>query len=693
MSMKRQRRIIPFAWLLAALLTTVACSDGRQAVGTDPEMAAVDELLKSGQMAEAREFIDQLSKTACDSDDHYRYEVMRSKYFFSAMSTDSFGYYVRRLNDYLKRRQGKSTVLSRRLAMENELQLGVYESRMTGNMEAAIGHYERALEMIDISDDAELESKRLIVFFNLADAYKQEGAFDQAVGYYRRAMELGDEIGMTPDSEIALNIGIASAYTSMHSFDQSNEWWEKARAQYDQMRPTDRFFYLNNRGNDLYLQERYAESLKYFVTLDSLMADRSDMEWERMFGHANLADVHLKLGHLAEAHRYLEEAQAFFDRQQLTVVLYYLYTQRIDLATKEGRLDDALRLVNNDTLAGKTMLPEQVLLRLRVLSSLYAKTGQWQLSNQCNQQYYQLRDSIASDRMKMRFSTALIDYEHNKRLYEKEKEVEEHKLRMRFVASLFVIAVLVIVMLSIIIVQRRRQRKLREMALRGTIASLRMETIRNRITPHFMSNALSAEVLAQMEGRPVDLDTLVQLLHRGIEMTGTEQITLHDELEFIRFYCKVESRSVGPDFRLEVCLSPDVDDRSVLLPSMAIQILVENAIKHGLKRKAQREGHFRQVTIKASRQGEGTLVEVIDNGVGIDSAHPSREHIGLMVMRKTLLLLNEQEQAAHGHHAVLMDFALENYTHLDGDSGCRAWLFLPDGFRYTLQTPQPTIHT
>lgn len=683
--MKRYRRILLFAWLLAAWLLAVGCSDDRHTQCSDPEMAALEELLNAGKQDEARQLIEQSGMAATDSDEYYRHEVMRAKYFFSTMATDSFGYYVRRLTDYLKRRQGKSTVLSRRLAMENELQLGVYESRMTGDMKAAIDHYDRALEIIDDSNDDELESKRLMTFFNLADAYKQQGAFDQAVGYYRKAMELGDEIGMTPDSEVALNIGIASAYTSMHSFDQSSVWWEKARAQYDQMRPADQFFYLNNRGNDFYLQERYAESLKCFITLDSLMADRSDMEWEREFGRANLADVYLKLGRFDEAHRYLDEVQAFFDRQQLTVVLYYLYTQRIELATKEGRLSEALHLVESDTLAGKTMLPEQVLLRLRVLSSLYAKTGQWQLANQYNQEYYQLRDSIASDRTKMRFSTALIDYEHSKRLYEKEKEVEEHKLRIRIVALLFVIAVLVIVMLSIVIVQRRRQRKLREMAMRGTIANLRMETIRNRITPHFMSNALSAELLAQMEGRPVDLDTLVQLLHRGIEMTGTEQISLHDELEFIRFYCKVESRSVGPDFRLAVELAPDVDDRSVLLPSMAIQILVENAIKHGLKRKAQREGHFRQVTIKASRQEKGTLVEVIDNGVGIDSAHPSKEHIGLMVMRKTLLLLNEQEQAAHGHHAVLMDFALENYLHPDGDSGCRAWLFLPDGFRYTLQ--------
>lgn len=670
--------------LLLTVALLASCGQNKNAASTDTETVAFDNLLKGGHLDEARQKIAQGLSTATDSDSYYRYMVMQAKYYFATMNADSFTVCNRRLADYLAHRKGRPSVVSQQLEVECEMQRGVYESRMTGNMQKAIEHYQKALDIIDGSKDPELRAQRLRALFNLADAYKQESAYDQAVDYYRRTLELGDKTGMSTDLEIALNIGIASAYAGMHSFDQSAVWWEKASALYDQMSLDDQFVYLNNRGNDLYLQKRYDECLHYLLRLDSIMDHQPDMVWEHMFCHANLADVYLKLDQLDEAHAYYDDALAFFSQQHLVTALYYLHTQHIEMAMKEGRLKEALELVKNDTTAQDYMIPEQVLLRQGVLIKLYQKTGLWQQASLTEGDLYNLIDSIANNHTKMRFSTALIDYEHDKQLQEKEQEVREHKAATRRMVTHLLVATVIIVLLLIILVLLRRQRKLREMAVNGTIANLRMEAVRNRITPHFMSNALSAEMLAQMEGRPVDLDALVQLLHRGIEMSGTEQITLHDELEFIRFFCKVESRSVGDDFRLAIDLAPDVDDQHVMLPSMLIQIMVENAIKHGLKAKPRREGHYRQVTVKASRRDGGTLVEVIDNGIGLPTADKRKDHTGLTVVRKTIQLLNEQQLHTAGRNSLTIDFSVEDYTHPNGETGARSQIFLPDNFKYKL---------
>jgi sensor histidine kinase YesM len=97
---------------------------------------------------------------------------------------------------------------------------------------------------------------------------------------------------------------------------------------------------------------------------------------------------------------------------------------------------------------------------------------------------------------------------------------------------------------------------------------------------------------------------------------------------------------------------------------MTIQIFVENAIKHGLKRQGG------MLTIRASRQGDATLVEVVDNGQGLDSSY--QEHTGMRVVRQTIQMLNERN-----HQQIT--FGIDNL-----EQGCCSWLLLPDNYNYNI---------
>jgi LytS/YehU family sensor histidine kinase len=271
----------------------------------------------------------------------------------------------------------------------------------------------------------------------------------------------------------------------------------------------------------------------------------------------------------------------------------------------------------------------------------------------------------------------MMKQDHELHQIEHQRQLERMSLSLKWAVALAVALVAVIVLLVVVIVQRQRERRLREQSMRNRITSLRMETVRNRITPHFMGNALTAEMLAQMEGREVNLNELVQLLHRGSEMTGTEQTTLDEELEFIEFYCGVEKRTIGPDFEFRQELAPDVAPNKVVLPAMFLQILVENALKHGLKPKPRQAGRKRMVLVKATKCDGGTLVEVLDNGIGLAHEGKFIAHTGLKVVIETMQLLNEQNSRQMG-------FELHNCDQLTGDTGCCASLFLPDDYRYTI---------
>jgi len=605
---------------------------------------------------------------ASDSTAYYRELIGLSRRYFEQMQADSFVACTRQLGQYLSRQKQKDAELE----MHYEMQQGVYEVKMHGDMASGIDHYRRALALIDSTGCG--RDQLIIVLTNLADAYNQAGQYDCAVEYFLKAMDFDDDLD--DRSRITIAIGFATTYTFMGSFEQSRNHWLHAAALQPRMNRQELFQYLNNRGNDYFLQADYEQALQCFLQLDSLTDGDPDMLWERMFGHINLSDIYINLGQPERARPLLDETEDFFTKYDLQTAIYYLKTQRMELALSEGRTSDALALIR-ELPTDEPMIPSQRLLRLKAMTKTYKQAGRWRECALTMQRFHLLQDSVASDQMKMRLAALYKDYQHQKELKAKELEMERHRLDGIIMLISLVATTVVVVLLCIIILMKRRQQRLKEAAMQKDMTLLRMETVRNRITPHFIGNVLSAQMLAQMEGRTVDLNPLVELLNRGVEMTGTELITLQDELAFIRFYCDVQGPAVlGDDFRLNIDLD-GVDPTQVQLPSMFIQIAVENSIKHGLRAMPRREGHLRQIWIVARRHRQGTLVEIIDNGTGFIADRARRFGTGLTVLRRSIAMLNAQNREQ-------MDYGCENYKHPDGDTGCRAWLYLPDNFNYKL---------
>jgi two-component system LytT family sensor kinase len=88
-------------------------------------------------------------------------------------------------------------------------------------------------------------------------------------------------------------------------------------------------------------------------------------------------------------------------------------------------------------------------------------------------------------------------------------------------------------------------------------------------------------------------------------------VSLREELESIDEYLDIEVIRFGPQLKVEKDISPDTLD--LIVPSMILQPLVENSIKHGLSRKV---GGGR-ITIRTTLRGNRALIEVVDDGLGM----------------------------------------------------------------------------
>lgn len=583
------------------------------------------------------------------------------KMWYGQMRGDSMKVKGEQVAHFLQQHEDDQSSPMRRLRAEWLKAKGVWYGAIKGMPDSALVYTDRAIaEMNGLSGVDEL---RILAMANRADFYRQLGQLDYSVDGYLLALETADSTGLDEKMKIALLLGVSTAYTFMGDYQNSAVWWKKTGELVGQMEKRDQFIYYNDLGNDYYFQEHYAEALDCFNKAAALVRDDENKKWDYYTALTNLGEIYVCLGQADSARVAIAQADSFFRKVDFPPILYYIETEKIKLALLDGRTQQALQMVNHCEFP-TISIPAGKLLRLKAVELVMRQTGNYQRAYETHQQLHALNDSIQNANVRMQMSSRMLQYEHDKQLLEQQRTIDNERMKVRLAWVFFAVALLTIGLLSVSIWLWRKRQKIRDMEVRQQIMGMRMENTRNRITPHFIYNALTHEMLAQMEGRTVNLEALTQLLRRGVEQADMLETTLEEELTFVDYYVDIERQQMPITLFYQKEIASDVNPQAVRLPAMTIQIFVENAIKHGLKRQGG------MLTIRASRQDNATLVEVLDNGQGLDSSY--QEHTGMKVVRQTIQMLNE-----HNHQQIT--FGIGNLK-----QGCRSWLLLPDDYNYNI---------
>jgi two-component system LytT family sensor kinase len=172
------------------------------------------------------------------------------------------------------------------------------------------------------------------------------------------------------------------------------------------------------------------------------------------------------------------------------------------------------------------------------------------------------------------------------------------------------------------------------------LMAARVEALASQINPHFLFNTLtsiSSLIRSQPETARMLIVKLSGLLRRLLR-SQEHFVTLREELEAIDEYLDIESIRFGPKLRIQKDIDPGSLD--VIVPSMLLQPLVENSIKHGLSPKIG-EGC---ITIRSVLEKGHAIIDVIDNGVGVGPAHVERVRAGGIGLRN----VNERLRVIYG---------------------------------------------
>lgn len=193
-------------------------------------------------------------------------------------------------------------------------------------------------------------------------------------------------------------------------------------------------------------------------------------------------------------------------------------------------------------------------------------------------------------------------------------------------------------MLENVRLQKRKQedeRRARELTLHASRSELK--ALRAQINPHFLFNALNA-IAGLIHKDPLRADRTVEQLAEVFRYTlrrsEAEWAELAEELEFVRSYLDVERSRFGK--RLEFDVAAEEGLESLRIPTMILQTLVENAVKHG----AARVRGTARIDVGAGRDGERLVLRVANTGPrfdnDIDEGDSARAGFGLSNVRRRL---------------------------------------------------------
>ncbi|WP_164857287.1 sensor histidine kinase [Sphingomonas crocodyli] len=179
---------------------------------------------------------------------------------------------------------------------------------------------------------------------------------------------------------------------------------------------------------------------------------------------------------------------------------------------------------------------------------------------------------------------------------------------------------------------RERERQFALLESQAHVAQIR--ALRFQVNPHFLFNTLNSISALILDGRSGDAERMLLALATFFRTTldgdPLRDVRLADEMALQRLYLQIEQARFGSRLHVDIDLPAALDEAR--LPGLLLQPLVENAIRHGMS-DGRRQLHLH---IGARENMDDLIIEVRDDGAGMDTQAPAGTGVGLDNVRQRL---------------------------------------------------------
>ncbi len=442
---------------------------------------------------------------------------------------------------------------------------------------------------------------------------------------------------------------------------------------------------LNNKGNYYFLRDEADTALEWYVEADKILSNSQDWE-DAIIAKTNMAMVYSKINEPEKSLRIYREVEKAIEQQPLNVKHAQVYINIDVVLLAMGRAAEAKQYAQKSYAICKQLnhafgislsanhlvgccielneldeadkylqecaalneansFTQQICMDNYRAAVINNKRGNFETAIQHAQKVLDILTHSPNTEIKIGALTALSESYAALHLYKEALEIHCQLLqeKMDFVSAE---KTKTIVALNNKYNVEKKEAQLRETQLQKLDAELK--AIKSQMNPHFAFNTLKT-IDYQLEQNKIalarqSLNDFAQLMRATLQQSGSEFTVIEDEVLLLHNYIRLEKNTMGDSFHYSIELDENIDQSYDRVPSIFLQPMVENAIKHGLRHK---QGD-KKLSIVFQNSNEALIVTVQDNGIGraasaeLNKFRTNHHSFAGNAMQKRVEFLNEK---------------------------------------------------
>ena len=486
----------------------------------------------------------------------------------------------------------------------------------------AINYAYKALGIAENSHDIEKQAETLTAISRIFVRMLQ---YDKALEYCRRALPFIQQLPPSVKKAILLE-KLTQNYNSYRQVNTNNIFIEIQKKHSDAEAV--------KIAREMAKSDGYLDTIRHFTNEFKSLAQQFHHKPTLIKAYRHLQTVEMVLDNDEMALRYIDSSLMYCVPEVDNHSLFVGYGDKADIYWKLKNSQLAAQYADSCLYyAQKTGVPLSIANAYLTKSDIAEFSGNWK------EAFYSLRGvKIIMDSVQnIERTTAVNELEKKYNQAKNEKTIKELAQEKRIYLLLALAALLAIIIFIFYLRQQSFKHK-------QTILETEQRLNRARMNPHFFFNALTSLqsfALRENDGKALasNLSKFSHIMRETLESSYKEYITIEQEINYLNEYLEIQKIRFPKKFNYEINADDTLEIDEFLIPSMIIQPFVENSIEHGFVG-LEEEG---QVMIHFKKQDKEILIEISDNGIGLDNAQKlSTEHISRahQIIKDRIYLLN-----------------------------------------------------
>ena len=500
-------------------------------------------------------------------------------------------------------------------------------------------------EAVDIIERINRRRHLPDLYINLADCYGRNGDYSLSGFYYRKALFLSDSLGLE-ENYYPIYSGMGRLYVDLENFKLADEYLKKAENYISNVTDYEKYYFANTRGNYYYNTKDYDKALEWFRRA-YLSANASESPSSKAVVEVNMGEIFLLTNRLDSAQYYLNcSKKSWGDLYNQPSVKFYIDGMFASLALQKNEIGKAEKLLLQE-FDFNDISPLVHNYHNRRMQQFYELKNDYQSAYQYKIKISAYDDSLRNMKVQNNITEMAFRYQQDTTVFRKDLQIAETELKVsQWKNTSFVIIFLfisILLAIGIFYLYKKRSSELKYSRQLATISNLRMEITRNRISPHFTFNVLNAIMPAIGEYKMLEqpFRLLVHMLRSNLRASEKISVSLDEEIRLVKNYLQLYQLSHPERMHVNWEVADNVPT-DFPIPSMSIQIPVENAVKYAFSD----EIGSPLINIIIFVENEDVRIIVEDNGIGFRLDEKLQDEkgtgYGLRMLYNTVELLNSR---------------------------------------------------